>query len=66
MQGGDGFQTFAKTGLERLGIEVDDVELAVIEAADSLYRPRLDALLDADLDDVEPEPDIHLSEPPRR
>jgi hypothetical protein len=65
MQGGDGFQTFAKTGLARLGIEVDDVELAVIEAADSLYRPHLDALLAADLDDVEPEPEIDLSEPPR-
>jgi hypothetical protein len=65
MQGGDGFQTFVKTGLERLGIEVDDVELAVIEAADSLYRPHLDALLAADVDDVEPEPEIDLSEPPR-
>ncbi|HEX2435827.1 MAG TPA: hypothetical protein VHI76_04155 [Solirubrobacterales bacterium] len=65
MQGGDGFQTFAKTGLERLGIEVDDVELAVIEAADSLYHPHLDALLAADVDDVEPEPEIDLSEPPR-
>ena len=65
MQGGDGFQTFVETGLERLGIEVDDVELAVIEAADSLYRPHLDALLAADVDDVEPEPEIDLSEPPR-
>ena len=65
MQGGDGFQTFARAGLERLGIEVDDVELAVIEAADSLYRPHLDALLAADLDEVEPEPGIDPSRPPR-
>lgn len=65
MRGGDGFQTFARTGLERLGIEVDDVELAVIEAADSLYRLHLDALLAAELDDIAPEPDIDLSEPPR-
>jgi hypothetical protein len=65
MQGSDGFQTFAKTGLERLGVEADDVELAVIAAADSLYRPHVDALLAADLDDIEPEPGIDLSEPPR-
>jgi hypothetical protein len=66
MQGGDGFQTFARTGLERLGVEVDDAELAVIEAADSLYRPRLDALMEADLDEVAPEPHIDLADPPRR
>ena len=53
MQGGDGFQTFARA------------ELAVIEAADSLYRPHLDALLAADLDEVEPEPGIDPSRPPR-
>jgi hypothetical protein len=65
MQGGDGFQTFARAGLERLGIDVDDLELAVIEAVDSLYRTHLDALLAAGLDDVEPEPGIDLAEAPR-
>ena len=65
MRGGDGFKQFAGSGLERLGVEVDDVELAVMEAADSLYRPRLDALLEADLDDVDPEPGIDLARPPR-
>jgi hypothetical protein len=65
MQGNDGFQRFAGGGFELLGIEIDEVQLAVIAAADALYRPRIEALLGADLDDVEPEPNIDLSGPPR-
>lgn len=64
MEGSDRFGAFVRAGLERLGVEADDVELAVIEAADSLYRRHVDALLDADLDAVEPEPWIDLSRPP--
>jgi hypothetical protein len=58
MQGSDGFQRFAGAGLELLGIDADEIELAVMEAASTLYRPNLDALLEADLDDIEPE--VHI------
>jgi hypothetical protein len=64
MQGSDGFQRFVGGGFELLGIEADEAELAVIEVAGSIYQPRIDALLEADLDDVEPEPHIDLSRPP--
>jgi hypothetical protein len=64
MQGGDGFKRFADGGFELLGIVVDDVELRVIEIADSIYRPSIQALLEADLDEVVPEPRIDLSRPP--
>jgi hypothetical protein len=65
MQGNDGFQRFARGGFDLLGIEVDETQLAVIAAADALYRPRITALLEADLDAVEPEPRIDLSRPPQ-
>jgi hypothetical protein len=55
---------FADGGFELLGIVVDDVELRVIEIADSIYGPSIQALLEADLDEVVPEPRIDLSRPP--
>jgi hypothetical protein len=64
MQGSDGFQRFAIAGMERLGIVADEAELAVMEVVDTIYRPRIDSLLEADLDAVEPEPRIDLSGPP--
>jgi hypothetical protein len=65
MQGSDGFERFAAGGFVLLGMEPDEVELRVMEVADSIYRPHIDALLRADLDWVEPEPHIDLSRPPR-
>ena len=65
MQGSDGFERFAGGGFQLLGIVADDVQLHVMEIADSIYRPRIDALLEADLDGVEPEPRIDLSRPPK-
>jgi hypothetical protein len=64
MQGGHGFTRFADGGFELLGIVVDEVELRVIEIADSIYGPSIQALLEADLDEVVPEPRIDLSRPP--
>jgi hypothetical protein len=64
MQGNDGFQRFAGGGFELLGIKVDEVQLSIIAVADSIYRPRIAALLEADLDEVEPEPGMDLSRPP--
>jgi hypothetical protein len=65
MQGSDGLQRFTAGGFELFGIEADEAELAVIQAADSIYRPRIAALLEAELERVEPEPHIDLSRPPR-
>jgi hypothetical protein len=65
MQGSDGFKRFAGGGFELLGIVADDVQLHVMEVADSIYRPHIEALLAADLEEVAPEPRIDLSRPPQ-
>jgi hypothetical protein len=65
MQGNDGLQSFLAGGFERAGIEANETELAVMAVAESIYRPHIEALLEANLDDVAPEPEIDLSQPPR-
>jgi hypothetical protein len=57
-------ETFIRTGLDLLGVAADDAEIAVMVAADGLYRPVIQALLEAELDDVVPEPGLDLSGPP--
>jgi len=52
-------------GLEDLELPVAEDELAVIEVADSIYRPLMEALLEAELDEVEPEPGADLSRGPQ-
>jgi hypothetical protein len=64
MQGKDGFDRFAAGGLELLGLEADEAERAVMAAVDAIYRPHVEALLEADLDDIVPEPRIDLSKRP--
>ena len=66
MQGSDAFERFVDAGLELFEIDADEVELDVMRAADSIYRPRIKALLEVDLDGVDPEPDLDLSRPPER
>jgi len=65
--GGDAGQAagFVRGGLELLGFEASEAELAVIEAVDGLYRPSVDALIEADLTGIEPEPDADMSRGPR-
>jgi len=53
-----------RAGLENLGYEVDDAELAVMRVADGVYGPQLRALVDADLTKVWPEPDLDPSRAP--
>ena len=65
MQGNDGVHRFLAGGFELAGIEADETELAVMAVAESIYRPHIEALRDADLDDVAPEPEIDLAQPPR-
>ncbi len=56
---------FVTAGLEMLDLETGEPELAVIEAVDALYGPPLQALVEAELDGIEPEAGIDLSHPPR-
>jgi hypothetical protein len=56
---------FLDAGLELLGLEAREDEIAVIQAADGLYRPLIERLLKAELDGVDPEPGVDVSGPPR-
>ena len=51
--------------LAAFGVEVDDVDEAVIGAAWEQFGPGMKALLAADLADVAPEPDFDPSQPPQ-
>jgi hypothetical protein len=53
-----------RAGLELLGYDVDESELAVMRVADGVYGPQLDALRTADLRDVWTEPDMDPSRAP--
>jgi hypothetical protein len=55
---------YARAGLELAGLRADEAELAVIEGADALYRPLIAALMEVELDGVEPEPGADMSRPP--
>jgi hypothetical protein len=60
----DAFQRYAAAGLELSGLEADEIELGVMGLVDSIYRPHIDALMDADLDDVERESRLDPSQAP--
>ena len=49
------FEAFVPAGLASLGIEVDEVDLAVMQATHELYWPAIAGLLELDLTGVEPE-----------
>lgn len=53
-----------RAGLEVLGYEVDESEMAVMRVADGVYGPRLRALVEADLTRVWTEPDLDPSRAP--
>ena len=61
----DALERYVRAGLELTGDEVDDVDLAVIRAADAVYGPALAALDAADLTHVLPESDLDPGRPPR-
>jgi hypothetical protein len=62
--GGGATERLVRAGLELLQLDADDVEIAVIEAADRLYRPVIESLLGAELDGVDPEPGADMSRAP--
>jgi hypothetical protein len=60
----DAFERHIRAGLEVLGYDVDETELAVMRVADGVYGPQLRALVEADLAAVWPEPDLDPSRAP--
>jgi hypothetical protein len=58
------FDHLVRLALGQYGVEVDDVELRVIQAFDQVYGPHRDALVAADLSDVEPERALDPSRAP--
>lgn len=58
------FEAFVPAGLASLGIEVNEVDLAVMQATHELYWPAIAGLLELDLSGVEPELAADLSRAP--
>jgi hypothetical protein len=61
----DALERYVRAGLELAGEEVDDIDIAVIRAADAAYGPGMRALDEADLAHVMPEPVLDPSRAPR-
>lgn len=61
----DAFERYVRSGLELAGVPVDDVDMAVMRAADAVYGPGMRALLEADLREVMPEFDLDPGRAPR-
>jgi hypothetical protein len=57
-------ESFLRAGLARLGLEASADEMAVMGAVDSIYWPHIEALMEADLENVEAEPGFHPSRAP--
>ena len=66
MEGQSDFDAFVPANLAVIGIEADEVELAVMRAVHDNWWPAVELLLAADLSGVEPEPQIDLAQPPGR
>jgi hypothetical protein len=60
----DSFEQFARAAIELAGLEMDDIDLAVMRAADATYGPAFAALDAADLTEVRSEPDLDPGRPP--
>jgi len=64
MADSDHTDQFIPAGLASLGIEADEIELAVINAAHEMFWPAIRALIEFDTSTVEPEPQLDLSKAP--
>jgi hypothetical protein len=60
------FNRMVRDTLAGYGVEVDDTDLAVLGAIEQVYGPERNALLAADLSDVEPEHDFDPGRAPSR
>jgi hypothetical protein len=61
---GEDFQEYARVALGHMGIEVNEVDLAVMSVAESVYGPEREALLAADFSHVPYEHDFDPSRAP--
>ncbi|HEY6550920.1 MAG TPA: hypothetical protein VIY71_06955 [Solirubrobacterales bacterium] len=66
MEGPDRAEQFIPAGLASLGIEADETDLAVMNAAHGMFWPSIRDLLAMDLGQLEPEPDQDLSRAPEQ
>jgi hypothetical protein len=66
MEASDRADEFIPAGLASLGIEADEVELAVMNAAHQMFWPSIRELLSLDLGEFEPERDPDLSRAPEK
>jgi len=66
MEDADRTENFVPAGLASLGIEADEIELAVIGGAHRLFWPAILDLLSMDLGELDPEPNPDLSRAPVR
>jgi hypothetical protein len=64
METGDRAEDFVPAGLASLGIDADEIELAVMNAAHAMFWPPIRDLLSRDLGELEPERDPDLSRAP--
>ena len=64
MEGPDRAEQFIPAGLASLGIEADEIDLAVINAAHKMFWPSIRDLLAIDLGQLELEHDQDLSRAP--
>lgn len=66
MSAPDQAEQFIPAGLASLGIEADEVDLAVMNAAHGMFWPAIRALLSLDLGELEPERNPDLSRAPEQ
>jgi hypothetical protein len=64
MEASEQADQFIAAGLASLGIEADEIELAVMGAAHQIFWPPILDLLAIDLGDLAPEPGADLSRAP--
>jgi hypothetical protein len=65
MEASERAEEFVPAGLASLGIEADEVELAVMDAAHAMFWPAILELLSLDTGEVEPERNPDLSQAPQ-
>jgi hypothetical protein len=61
----DAFERYVRAGLEFAEVPVDEIDIAVMRAADAVYGAGMRALAAADLREVMPEIDLDPSRAPR-
>jgi hypothetical protein len=60
----DAFEQFARSGMEWMGLEADDVDVQIMRYIDEVFGPELRALMAEDMNGVWPETDLDPSRAP--